>query len=161
MQTRKFHMFVLTALALAGTLYGCAPGKRPFLIAQICLAGSQDLSDFTRELQSIAQAERGRFIDTSADTKRGLGTVGYASAERTKGSPVVNMGIDLGHGVGVTVSNLGLPGFQVALGFSEGSKPREAHRFAEAVIRKLEARWRVQTVPNPAESGALPMPGCN
>jgi hypothetical protein len=71
------------------------------------------------------------------------------------------MGIDLGHGVGVTVSNLGLPGFQVALGFSEGSRPREAQRFAETVIRKLEARWRVQTVPIPAESGARPMSGCD
>ena len=156
----KTCALVLVALALAGFLEGCTAEKRPFLIAQICLASSQDLSDFTRELQSIAQLQRGRFIDRSADTKKGLAAIGYASAERTKGSPVVNMGVDLGQGVGVTVSNLGLPGFQVALGFSEGSQPREAHRFAEAVIERLETRWRVRTVPNPAVSGAHPMPGC-
>jgi hypothetical protein len=103
----KTFALVFVALALVGALQGCTAGKRPFLIAQVCLAGSQDLSDFTRELQSIAQVERGRFIETSADTKRGLDTVGYDSAERAKGSPVVNMGIDLGHGVGVTASNLG------------------------------------------------------
>jgi hypothetical protein len=61
----------------------------------------------------------------------------------------------------VTAGNLGLPGYQVALGFSEGSNPSDAHRFAQMVVSKLEEHWHVEIVPDPAKSGALPMKNCN
>src|SRR5439155_19971630 len=71
----KRYVFGLAALALASTLHGCAEGKRPFLIAQICLTNAQDLSIFTREIQSIAQSEHGKFIDNSANTEKELRTL--------------------------------------------------------------------------------------
>ena len=129
-------------------------------MAEVCLRNAEDLAAFTREMQVIAQSEGKQLIDRSAATQKEFDTIGHP-VEGARTRPVINMGILLGDGVALTVGNLGMPGYQVAVGFSEGSKPADAHRFAEAVIRKLEARWRLQTVPNPAESGALPMPGCN
>ncbi len=154
-------MFVLTALALAGTLYGCAPGKRPFLIAQVCLRNVQDVTTFTRELQLIAESERVRLIDNSANTQRELQAIGNPHLENTLRRGVINIGVERGHGVGLMASNVGSPGGEVAIGFSEGSNAPEAHRFAQMVVSKLEEHWHVEIVPNPAESGALPMPGCN
>jgi hypothetical protein len=63
-------------------------------------------------------------------------------------------------GSAVLVGNLGLPGYQVALGFSGGSSLPEAQEFAQMVVGKLEEHWRVEVVPNPAKSGALPMADC-
>jgi hypothetical protein len=62
------------------------------------------------------------------------------------------------NGMGVTAINVGLPGYQVALGFSGSSDSSLARRFAEDVTKRLEQHWRVETVP--AGSGATPKPGC-
>jgi hypothetical protein len=105
-------MFVLTAFALAGTLSGCAPGKGPFLIAQVCLKNTQDLEAFTREMQLIAQSDRARFIDRSADTQKEFDALGHPR-EGARTTPVVNMGIERGNGIGLMVGNLGLPGYEV------------------------------------------------
>lgn len=153
-------MFVLTAFALAGTLSGCAPGKGPFLIAQVCLKNTQDLEAFTREMQLIAQSDRARFIDRSADTQKEFDALGHPR-EGARTTPVVNMGIERGNGIGLMVGNLGLPGYEVAVGFSEGTNPPEAHRFARMVVGKLQEHWHVEFVSDPQKSGALPMQGCH
>jgi hypothetical protein len=146
--------------AWASVLSGCAPGKRPFLIAQVCLANAQDVSTFTSELRSIANLEGGRFVDDSENTQRDLHAIGNANVDKMISRPVINIGVERGHGVGLMAGNIGL-GNGVAIGFSEGSNPPEARKFAQMVIRKLEERWHVEIVPNPAESGALPMKNCN
>ena len=74
--------------------------------------------------------------------------------------PVINLAIDGPHGSSVAVGNMSLPGYQVALGFAEGSSLSEAQKFAQMVVSKLEERWRVEFVPDPAKSGALPMADC-
>ena len=153
-------VFALTACALAGTLPGCAPGKRPFLIAQVCLRDPQDLQAFTREMQLIAQSDAARFIDRSADTHNELDTLGHPR-EGARTIPVVNMGIERGRGIGLMVSNLGLPGYEVAVGFSEGSNLADARKFAQTVVGKLEERWHVEFVPDPEKSGAFPMKNCH
>jgi len=60
--------------------------------------------------------------------------------------------------MGVTAGNLGLPGYEVALGFSEGSSGAEAREFANKVVKRLEQHWQVEIVP--AGTGAKPMGGC-
>jgi hypothetical protein len=71
------------------------------------------------------------------------------------------MGFYRRDGVGLTVTNLGLPGYQVAVGFSEGSNSVDAHRLAQMVKSKLAEHWHVEDVPNPATSGAFPIANCN
>jgi hypothetical protein len=148
----------LGIIALAVSLCGCGSGKRPFLIAQVCLRNAEDLSAFTGEMQLIAQSEGKQLIDNSKTTQAELNAAGHpVEGARTK--PVINMGIQLGDGVGLTVGNLGLPGYQVAVGFSEGSSPADANRFADAVVKKLAQRWRVESLPG--GTGAKGMENCN
>lgn len=144
-----------------GALYGCAPGKRPFLIGQVCLKNEQGTSAFKQELQSIARAEGAQLIDNSQNTKEELRAIGNPNFKKTLSSPLINIGVDRGHGVGLTANNVDMPRNEVAIGFSEGSTPSDAHRFASTVIGKLGQHWHIEIVPNPAESGALGMKNCN
>jgi hypothetical protein len=43
--------------------------------------------------------------------------------------------------------NLGLPTYQVAMGFSDDPNPSQAQQFADIVIKGLRSRWQVETVP--------------
>jgi hypothetical protein len=139
-------------------LLGCAPGKRPFLMVQMCLSDQGGVTTFVEEMRSIATSQRMEFLDNSADTARGLDAVGYTGRERNDGSPVINLGIQQKDGKGAFAGNQGLPGYQVAIGFSEGSKPDEAREFAALVVKRLEQRWPVQVVPD--GKGAMPLEGC-
>lgn len=152
-------VFALAGLAFASALQGCQ-GKRAFMIQEVCLRNAEDLSAFTREIHLIADSEGAQFLDRSVDTQKELNTIDH-SFEGARNKPVINMGFQHTDGVGLTVTNLGLPGYQVAVGFSEGSNPAEARKFAQMVVGKLEEHWHIETVPNPAESGALPMKNCN
>lgn len=105
-------------------------------------------------MKLIAQLEHMNFLDHSAETKRDLKVIG-ALPEQTL---VINMGVDREDGVGLGAGNLGLPGYQVVVGFSEGSNPPEAHTFADKVVSRLKTRWNVETVP--AGKGALPLKMC-
>jgi hypothetical protein len=114
---------------------------------------------FTQQMQLIAQSEGTTLIDNSASTQKELDAMGH-SFEGARNRPVINMGIEWQDGSGMLVSNLGLPDYQVVVGFSEGSSLPRAQRFAQKVVGKLEERWRVEFVPDPAKSGALPMADC-
>jgi len=124
-------------------------------MVQICLGNEQGLKDFTDRMRSVARSEQMTFVDGSSDTKKDLETMG---ALRQAG-PIIHMGVEREDGLGLTAGNIGLPGFQVAVGFSEGSNPPEAHAFAKRVIDLLETQWRVETVP--PGKGALPLKSCN
>lgn len=158
----KLILCAQAVLAVATMLYGCGPvhGKRPFLIAEVCLKSADDLAAFRREMQSVAQSQNAAVIDRSTSTQMELDAGGH-SREGGRTAPAVNLGIKRGDEMLVMVGNLGLPGYQVALGFSEGSNPTEAHRFADTFLREVEARWHVEIVHNSAESGAGPMKECD
>ncbi|MGH8850005.1 MAG: hypothetical protein ACREYD_03330 [Casimicrobiaceae bacterium] len=156
---RKSCICALISIALVSALQGCEGGKRAFLIATVCLQSADDLSAFTAEMQSAANAEGTEFLDWSAETQAELDTIGHPmDGARTR--PAINMGFTRRDGVGLTAGNLGLPGYQVALGFSKGSNAPAAHKLAQRIVSKLEERWHVEIVPNPAESGAFPMTNC-
>jgi hypothetical protein len=154
----KRVLAAFVVLVVAGTS-GCVPGKRPFLIAQVCLRTAQDVTAFTQELALIAKSEGAILIDDSKNTEKDLRGVGNTNVDKMISRPLINMGIELGHGIGLMAGNLGL-GSGVAIGFSEGSNPTEAHKFADRVVSELGQKWHVEFVPNPAESGALPMANC-
>jgi hypothetical protein len=156
MSRKLFGACVLVIVSFL--LAGCALGKRPFLMVQMCLSNAKGIDEFIRELKSVAAAEKLKFVDNSGNAERELKEVGYAGRERTGGSRVIDVRVIRNDGMGIGASNVGLPGYQVAMGFSEGSDPSEAHRFADAVIKRLEQHWRVEKVP--PGTGALPKPDC-
>jgi hypothetical protein len=139
-------------------LLGCAPGKHQFMMVQMCLTNEKGVAEFFDAMKSIAAANKMTFLDNSSDTNRELKAVGYAGRERQDGSPAINFGVLRKDGQGAFAGNLGLPGYQVALGFSEGSNPTEAHAFANMVVGRLEKHWQVHVVPR--GTGAKPIPGC-
>jgi hypothetical protein len=108
----------------------------------------------------VADAVGGRFIDGSEETQKELHAAGNPNVEKMMSKPVINIGVQLEHGIGLMAGNLSL-GNGVAIGFSEGSNPTEARKFSDTVISRLKEHWPVELVPNPAESGAQPMKNCN
>jgi hypothetical protein len=153
---RTLHL--LAILGWVGGICGCGSGQQPFLIAEVCLRNAGDLAAFNREMQLIAQSEGKQLLDRSEDSQKELDALGHP-LEGARTRPVVNMGIELGNGVGLGVGNMGMPGYQVAVGFSEGSNPADAHRFADSVIKSLAQHWRIESVP--AGTGAKGMENCN
>jgi hypothetical protein len=88
-----------------------------------------------------------------------LDAIGSSGHERADSSLVINIGVLRKDGLGFGVGNLGLPGYQIALGFSEGSgNAAEAREFADRVVKRLEQRWHIDVVP--AGQGATPMSDC-
>jgi hypothetical protein len=139
---------------VSSVLFGCGQGKRPFLMVQLCFKDDRDLGDFALLLQSIAYSEGMTYIDRSGPTERELAATDASGLL----APVINSGLEGPNGLGLGVGNLGLPKYQVAVGFSEGSNPAEAHRFADSVVSRFKSRWHVETVPE--GRGALPIADC-
>ena len=127
-------------------------------MVQICLRDAQNLARFMHEMRSIASSENMRFIDSSADTKANLDVIDREQVAHEFDGPVISMAVERGDGMRVGASNLSLPGYQVALGFSEGRNAEEARRFAARVVRRLAVHWRVEPVPD--GKGAKPLPNC-
>jgi len=129
-------------------LCSCAPGKSSFLIVQLCLENKEGLKDFTERLRWIARSEQMEFVDDSSYVRRELDQAG----------PIIHLEVDRGDGLGLTATNMGLPGYQVGIGFTEGANPPEGHAFAKRVVDQLKTRWQVLTVPT--GRGAFPLKNC-
>jgi hypothetical protein len=152
--TMKSNVLSSVMISLVAVLVGCTSGKPPFLTVQLCLGDERNLADFAGMIHSIAESERMKFLDGSAETKRDLKVIG---APHHSG-PVINMGLESEDGVGLMAGDLDSSDYQMAIGFSEGSNPSGAHEFAESVISRLKTRWEVETVP--AGKGAFPKSTC-
>jgi hypothetical protein len=126
-------------------------------MVQFCLADQADLVGLKQELKAIAQAEGMEFIDGSEAAKQGLEATD--APESMRQDPVIHLGVERRDGIGVMVASMGLPRYQVVMGFSEGSDPQKASAFADTVLKKLSRRWHLRTVP--AGTGALPLKTCN
>jgi len=136
---------------------GCSEGKRPFRMVQFCLAGNSDAMELKREVSSIARSEGMKLNDGSDAAERGLEAT-HAPAD-TRQQPVIHVGVEGSDGLGLMVASIGLPSFQVVLGFSEGADRLKARAFADRVVKRLSQRWHLKTVP--AGTGALPLKDCD
>lgn len=146
-------------LPISLSLLACADGKEgPFLTAQLCVRNEDGLMQLVAELKAVAAAKGMMFVDNSADTQRDLEVVGYADRYRTDGDPVFNVAVKRRDGPGVGATNLGLPSYQIALGFTEGINRVEAEKFTNEVISTLEKYWFVEKLP--AGVGATPNSTC-
>lgn len=137
---------------------GCGSGGHSFLTVQGCLIDQRGTADFENRLRAIALDEHMSFLDDSAEVARQLKDSGYAGNERTNGTSVLQIYLRRDDGVGLTATNIGLPGFEVALGFADGSDPRQARAFANRVLENIGASWMLETVPT--GMGAMPRGGC-
>ena len=127
----RLGIYCIVTCVSSAVLIDCRAGKDPLLMAQLCFSNKEAQSAYVKTLQSIAETEGLQFSDTSGSTQRGLDTIGYVGTERGDGTAVLNIGAVRSDGMGFTAVNLGLPGYQVLMGFAEGSNPREARQFAQ------------------------------
>ncbi len=143
-------------LSSLGLLWGCAPSSPTYLTINVCLKDKQGVSDFLGLLQSIAVSEHLQLVDGSTETQRDLKSIGAKMDKLQTPGSVINIGMNRGAHNVMMGGNLGLPAYQVALGFS--GEPPEDRRFADIVVKQLGARWQIETVP--AGKGAFPMKSC-
>ncbi|WP_165488673.1 hypothetical protein [Dyella terrae] len=144
--------FVCILIATLGLLSGCT-GKRPFLLVQTCLGSEQSAVMFLSTMKEIAHSEKMSFVDRSKETQADL-----VRLKKDPGYRLINIGVEREDGVGLSAGNLGLSQYEVAIGFSEGSNPAQAHQFADLVVETLKRKWDIHVVPS--DRGALPMKGC-
>jgi hypothetical protein len=148
----------VVAVALLALLSACSSGTHGFRVAKICVTNKEDALRLVHEMKQIANEEKMEFLDGSAATARGAEIIGYADPGRADGSVTIHIAVERIDGMGVTVANFGLPGYQMAIGFSEGSNRSEGTRFADKVIDRLSRLGRLEELP--FGSSVMPDPKC-
>jgi hypothetical protein len=150
--------YVITLIGLTSLLSGCSQGQAPFRMVQFCLAGAQEIPDFTSLMNEIAQKYRMEFTDRSGQTENELLTL----ASNNKNVPVngraVNIGANHGDDFSFGAGNLGMPVDQIVIGFN-GANSDVARSFADDVVSKLNTCWHIHEVAQ--GHGALPLAKCN
>jgi len=122
-------------------------------MVQLCLHDQKNVLLFKDTMKSLSESEGMEYGDNSAATEKEL-----IATKLKQSYPFINIAGTRADGVGWGAGNLGLSAYEVAVGFSDGSNPAEAHRFAGMVIGKLKERWHVYYVP-PGQ-GAFPLKHC-
>jgi hypothetical protein len=150
-------MIAVVALG-TGALCSCGTAQESFLTVQLCLKNEQGVATFKELMQSIAAAQKMRYVDASESTQKGLKTIGATGPNMHASGGLVYVGVEAEDGLGLSAGNIGLNMFDVALGITEGSRPVVARRFADVVVKELQQRWVVKTLP--PRTGALPDPTC-
>lgn len=125
---------------------------------QICVVDERGVAEVKNVMRAVARSENLQFIDNSAQEAHDLKDTGADKALKRDASHAVDIHIEGENGLGVTAGNLGLPPYQVGVGFTEGSDPPKARRLANHLITSLSQRFNVQPVPS--NEGMLPMKGC-
>ncbi len=146
------------SIVLACFLASCSQGQRPFLIAQVCLQSPADVDLFLAELQHLSISEKLESVDASKSTAQKLAVMGAGDLVKDRAGKVVDVLLRRKDGVGVAATNVGLPGYQVAIGFSAGADDRAASLFAERIIGVIGERWRVEAASG--EAGAKGLANC-
>ena len=134
---------------------GCAGPQEAFQNVQLCIADERGVLELKRIMRAVAQSKNLEFIDNSARQGENLKAMGADKALGRDASRAIDVHIEGENGMGVTAGNLGLPEYQVALGFTEGTNPSMARVLSNELIKALSQRWHVEVVP--LGKGAMPM----
>jgi len=155
------HRYLKTTIGLiAMTLcaFKCSRAQESFLSLQMCVFDENGIDQLKSVMHTLAKSENLKFIDNSAATGQALKNIGADKAMSRDASLAVDLHIEGQGGLGVTAGNLGLPPYQIALGFTEGSEPGRAHKLAHHVVQALSKRWQVEQVAQ--GKGVFPMKTC-
>lgn len=148
-------LFVFASLL---ALAGCGKGERQFLIAQVCLRNQGDVDRFVALMREIAVANQLRFVDTSSESQEALSRTNPEQARVENRRRAVNIGTVGSRGFGFSAGNLGLPEYQVAIGFTAGDQPADARKFAARTVSLVRSKWPVET--SSGETGVTGMKSC-
>ena len=140
-------------------LSGCTKQRdETFLTVQMCVHDQAGVTHLKDVMRAAAKAENLQFVDASLETGESLKAMGADKALKRDASLAINVGIKGKGGTFVMGGNLGLPPYQVALGFGTGSDAAKAHQLSERLVRLLSDEWAVKAVPQ--GKGVFPMASC-
>ena len=154
----RIRKALLPTIAVAFTLSGCARAQQSFQTVQMCVDNQRGVDDLKNLMMMAARSEGLEFIDNSAQQAADLKEIGADKVLKRDAAHAIDFHIEGSNGLGATAGNLGLPTYQVGVGFTEGNDPVKAHKLAEDLVRAMSRRWSVQSI-SPAE-GILPMKSC-
>jgi hypothetical protein len=124
----------------------------------MCVVNDRGVAELKTLMRAAAASENLQFIDNSANAASDLKEIGADKLLHRDASLAIDVHIEGEHGLGATAANLGLPPYQVSLGFTEGRDPAKAHRLSKQLIEALSKHWRVEAIPS--GKGAMPMKSC-
>ena len=154
----QFPRLLLPIFVAVVALNGCARAQEAFQTVQMCVDNQRGVAELMNVMRTVAHSEGLQFIDNSAQQGVDLKNMGADKALGRDAAYAIDFHIEGESGLGATAGNLGLPPYQVGLGFTEGDDPAKAHKLANKLIRELSRRWDVQKVA--LTKGILPMKSC-
>jgi hypothetical protein len=161
MRWRSFRpalRIIAFAVLGSGALCSCGMAQESFLTVQLCVGNEQGVATFKEIMQSIAATQKMRYVDASEATQRDLKTIGATEPNMHAAGGLIVIAVEASDGLGLTAGNVGLNSFDVVLGITKGSRPVDARRFSDVVMKELQQRWVVKTLP--PRTGAFPDPAC-
>jgi len=146
------------AMGISIFLDGCGRSQEAFLTVGVCAGDQGGVEQVLETMRATAKSAGLKFIDQSAETRANLENVDANKSLKYGADSLVDAHIEGAGGMGVTASNLGLPPFQIALGFTAGSDSAKGHHLADQLVRALSERWHVQKIPE--GEGVRPLKEC-
>ena len=148
----------LSFVALLVFTSACSEGRRPFLMAQFCVHDENGVEKLIDEFRRIARSNGMTFIDKSARTQIELEQAKLLTTQLSTNGRAINLAVEGEGGLGMTAGNLGLPRYQIVIGFSAGTDGLASENFSKNVINDLSLHWKVENLDS--SQGAKPMQGC-
>jgi hypothetical protein len=124
----------------------------------MCLVDQRGVEQFLEIMRGIAKSENLKFIDDSLDAAESLRVMGADKRLNFDSAFTIHVGIKDKGDVLAMGGNIGLPPYQVTLGFGEGNDEAKAHRLSDKLIKAFSQQWHVEKVPE--GKGSLPMKTC-
>jgi len=124
----------------------------------VCLQSPSDVDQFLAELRRLSVSEGLNAVDASTSTAKKLDIMGAGDLVKNRAGKVVDVLLRRQDGLGVAATNIGLPGYQVAMGFSAGVDTNAASLFADRIVGVIGKRWRVEVASG--EAGAKGLSNC-
>jgi hypothetical protein len=146
------------ALSISLSLQGCYKSQEAFLQIQTCVVDQSGVTKLIALMRNIARDENLRFVDNSANVRRELKAIDADNTIERNTASTIDLHIEGKRGLGVSAGNLGLPPYQIVLGFTEGTDRAKAHRLAKRLVSELSNNWHVEVVPQ--GKGTFPMKSC-
>lgn len=156
----KSFKLLAMAFPLVFILQGCSRTQEPFLLVQMCLIDQGGVEQFLEIMREVAKAENLKFIDDSLEAAESLRVMGADKALNFDSAFTIHVGIENENKGNMFVlgGNIGLPPYQVAVGFAEGNDAAKAHRLSDRLVKAFSQLWHIETVPQ--GKGSLPMKSC-
>lgn len=127
-------------------------------MVQMCVQDERGVGKFIDQMRRVAESEGMKFIDNSERTQVEIEKAKNSVMQLRTNGRAINLAIEGDSGLGMTAGNLGLPRYQIVIGFSAGVDSLVSRGFSAKVIEVLSSLWLVEELDN--SQGAKPMRGC-